>query len=90
MNYPVRLVSLMVLVFFHVQKGVRHKPSHRAFWATVGFGSLQTRGHRRRSRFQDSASASKREGSNLNHLVCLFIEETRALAAFASHGLLTK
>ena len=68
----------MVLVFFHVQKGGRDKPSHRAFWETVGFGSLQTRGHRRRSRFQDSASASKREGSNLNHSVCLFIEETWA------------
>ena len=28
------------LVFFHVRKGVRHKPLHRAIWATVGLWIL--------------------------------------------------
>ena len=81
-----RWVTWRSRFFFHIQKGVRHKTSHHAFWATVGFGSLQTRGRRRRSRFQDSAFASKkREGSNLNHSVCLFHLRNSAFAAFAFH-----
>ena len=40
--------------------------------------------------FKTQLLRAKREGSNLNHSVCLFIEETRAFAAFASTVLLTK
>ena len=37
---PVVMGILKVLAFFHVQKGGRHKPSHRALWISVGLWIL--------------------------------------------------
>ena len=71
---------LRVLVFFHVQKVGGTNPRTALCGYLLGFGSLQTRGHGRRSRFQDSSLASKKERP-IYHSVCLLFEETWAFAA---------
>jgi hypothetical protein len=53
---------LRVLVFFHVQKGVRDKPSRHTFWTTVGLpGSLQTRETEGLCAFKTQALVGKKE-----------------------------
>ena len=79
------------LGFFHVQKGGRHNPSHHTFWATVGLWILADQ--KGPKAFALSRLSFREQKERLpNHCIeysdCA--EETRAFAAFVSHGLLAK